>query len=236
VSGERKFVGTTTECMQELYKDRKRTQRLALDKLMGAFCGIEAEAVHKWQPNFESMRGISLLRARCFLHLAGYEVRELDGLSETARSLALMVGLNVIEDLYDLQRRIGFEAATLGGLYRVILRNESYSNEVAANVATLVNEHAATLTATMKAKRKEVREGLESINRGEHIIVVQQTSTQVAPVDPATVTAFWRAAGMTVALGMPLADNPEAISMLRAISAGGPELYELRELLDKLLE
>lgn len=235
MSTGRKFVGTTAECLTDLYKDRRRAQRLALDRLVGAFCDVEPEAVHRWQPDFDNMRGTSLLRARCFLHLAGYEVREFDGLPEAARSLALLVGLQLI-DPYDAQRRIGFEHNTsLTSLYRVVLRNEGYSAEVTAGITALVKEGAPALTKALAAKREEVRQGLKSVDRGEHIVVVQQPAAQVAPVDPATVMAFWKAVGMTVALGLPLADNPEAIAMLRAVSAGSPELHELRDLLNKLL-
>lgn len=233
------LVGGTVQCLQHLYQDRPRSQRLALDRLLGSFCGVAQETVHQWQPSFESLRGPSLLRARCFLRLAGYEVAELQGMREPARSLALIVGLKVIDDPYEVQRLIGFEVdnrSGLNSLYRIVIRNEGFSSEVAERMAALVKEHHAELGQAIKDRGHKVRAGLKRLAADKPAAPIQWGSADEATTfDPNNVTAFWRAVGLTVALGSPMASNPEAIAMLKGLSAGSPELYELRDLLNKLL-
>ncbi len=231
------LVDTTTKCLQHLYENRSRSQRLALDRLLGGFCEVERETVHRWQPSFDSLRGPNLLRTRCFLYLAGYEVTELQGMREPVRLLALIVGLKVIEDPLEVQEGIGFERRSHPhSLYRIIIRNESVSAEVAKSVTTLVSEHHDELRAAIQEKRAAVRKGLKNVAANRPAASIRWEASEAATsFDPNYVTAFWRAVGLTVSLGAPLAGSPEAVAMLKGVSAGGPELYELRELLDRIL-
>jgi hypothetical protein len=234
-----KFVGTTEECFAALFANRSDTERLALRKLIADFCDVQTTAVSRWERGRESVRGMSLLRLRCFLHLAGYEVREVDGYSELRRTLLLAIGLGVIEDPYAVQARLGYgtprDQHDLKSLYRIILHNKNYSEGVGDELIKLCDELRDKLSAALAEKGREVRRALEMLTVEPQRLVASSPSSPVESLNPLTVTAFVRSVGLTLALGTPLTGNPAAIQAVLQATRGGMDLRELKLMLEGLL-
>lgn len=237
-----KFVGTTEECFKHLFQDRTRHERYALHKLLSDFCGVRGEAVSRWERGRQQVRGTSLVRLRCFLHLAGYEVKEVDGFQEPVRSLLLIVGLGIAPDgekfdAHALEKSLGYdEDSNLKSLYRIILRNEGYSDETAKSIREICDSLRDKLDESMREMRSEIKRVLAGLTVEEPRLVARSASPAPSePVDPLAVTSFARSVALTLSLGKAIAGNPAAAVAVRRATRGGMDLEELADMLGELL-
>jgi hypothetical protein len=231
-----KFVGTTDKCFAHLFKGRRRQERLALYRLIGDFCTVNTQAVSEWQRGIRAIRGASLARLRCFLHLAGYEVAEVDGYHEPVRSLLLIVGLQIPDDPYKLEHDLGYEASHLKSLYGVILRNEGYSEDVRRNIERLRAQHKQELSQKMDSWRVKIKEALKDLAAVPKKTTSSVPSASSGPVDPHMVASFAHSIRLTLSLGQTLVTNPVAAQAVREATRNGLDLRELQDLLKNLLD
>jgi hypothetical protein len=238
-----KFVGTSEECFADLFKERTRQERYALHRLLSDFCDVQQEAVSQWERGLRQIRGISLVRLRCFLHLAGYEVTEVDGYQEPVRSLLLIVGMGITSDddqppldLNDLEVRLGYERSNnLKSLYGIILRNEGYSKEVGIEMRNIVAELQERLDDKMRDMRKEIARVLKELKVEPATATLNKWPAPSEPASAILVTSFTRSIALTLALAKGLEGNPASIKAAIQATRGGIDMHELKELLEEFL-
>ena len=237
-----RFVGTTEECFANLFEDRTRQERYALHRLLSDFCDVQQEAVSRWERGTQQIRGASLIRLRCFLHLAGYEVAEVDGYQEPVRSLLLIVGLGITQndnqtfDANDLEVRLGYERSNnLKSLYGIVLRNVGYSDEVGAEMRAVCAELQERLADRMRDMRKEIARVLKELKVEPATATLNKSPAPSEPASAILVTSFARSVGLTLSLAKGLEGNPASIRAAIQATRGGMDLHELKDLLEEFL-
>jgi len=233
-----KFVGTTDECFADLFKNRTRRERYSLHKLLGDFCNVKAEAVSRWERGLQLIRGKSLVHLRCFLHLAGYEVAEVDGYQEPVRSLLLLTGLGVISDWHKLERDLGYDGSKEHtSLFRNILRNEGHSKDVGDRMVKICKNHEKELEKKVRDMGTEIRQSLKDLMVAPNRLVLSTAApVQSEPPDPHVVASFAHGVRLVLSLSQPLKGNPEAAKAARRATRDGMDLQELKAVIEELLE
>jgi len=215
-----RFVGDTKTCFFNLLE---RRSDFAMISLIAEFCDVNTDIIQRWQARKYFPGGEQLIRLRCFLHFAGYEVTELQQLRGEARTLALMIGTGILKP-EKINLGYGSKNST-HSLWRVLVQGGGYTSKVAGSMSGLY-------TPTRKKKLENCSQEWQARIAA---LIDEPVVTEAADLSADTevlAASFGRLIGSVVSLGHLLLEHEGTEAALRATRAGA-DLRELRELLER---
>lgn len=147
-----KFSGTTTECLLDF--GQRDTEGNEGRKLLARFAGVvEHPTAREWLSGQRQPLGETLLKVRCFLYLAGYQVSEFEAVPKVARKLALLIATDLVV-LDDVQDELGYK--NRDGVFSTILRGKSPMRDKVFRMERLVNTHHEDLSQEVNSWRDQI--------------------------------------------------------------------------------
>jgi len=219
-----RLIGTAEECFLDFATNHPE---LAALQLLAEFCRVNVAQVQKWQRGQYFPRGEQALRIRCFLHLAGYEVIEMQRLPESVRSLGLLIGVGLV-DPRRISEELGYTSSNLTSLWRILVAaNMQPTRGVSRGISEEVERHRADLDETQTVWRRRIVEALQDD-------LGQDPQPTAAAFDAAILVAFDRSLGTAVALARHVLAHNAAHEALGA-TRNGQNIRELMEVLAQML-
>ncbi len=229
-----KFVGSTEECFRDLITNHPE---VAVIELIGELCcegkpATRTNRVMRWKDGRYPPTGLELLKLRCFLHLADYEVTELMRLNAEIRKFAFTVSLCPL-DPKKTNTELGYEDAEgqPGALWRILLRGQGYNDDAKKKAKNLVTRHQKTVDQKIEKWQKRIVD----------VIGDTKTSQQAPAEDTISLdqidqiaTIFGHNIRGAITAGRMLIDADAEGSLLSA-TRGGLDLMELKDLLEHFL-
>lgn len=225
-----RVVGSTESCFADLINSRPG---LVVHELLAEFCGkdVTVETVQMWQRGSFFPGGLQLLQLRCFMSLAGYGVEEMAQLEAQPRRIGYAICFGII-DAATVKSKLGYNAATLQPVWRLVLRGGTAQQEFRKNLPRVLTIKMKQEVTAREAHWKEVIEqrlGLPSIAPGAPAPVI-------APeIHPGFAISFARLVAATTALGNPLLVAPELRQAVLNATRSGQDLTELIGILRQFL-
>jgi hypothetical protein len=224
-----KFVGDTATCFADLIN---KYPGLTVHELIVEFCKVPLETVHRWQRREYFPGGEQLLRLRCFLQLAGYDVTEFKALNGDAQRLAFDICFGPFE-LDEVEKKLGYNPNGHQAVWGIVLRGAGYSDVVETNMRNLLGRRRkATAREREEDWRARITTALESLGAPK---VVAQEPLERSSIDPGLPVSFARLVGATTALGGVLVGDPQVQRAVLDATRTGLDLEELVGILQKFL-
>ena len=227
------MIGSTEKCLEHYFARQPGLEHL---DVMARLCRVDVPKVQRWQAKVVPVRGEELLRVRCFLSCAGYEVKELDSLKPNVQQLALLAGSGLLDPQF-VTTAIGyggteteFQSQRLASLLRITLQPSGFSDKVEKKIDALLKNHKAKLEELLASWKKEIRATWPPAETPP-----EPTAPIYQPISPEITAAWSRMVGACSAMAHAiLADEAETEAL--AATNGGQTMHELAELLQRILK
>ncbi|HEU5187202.1 MAG TPA: hypothetical protein VFT87_01730 [Candidatus Saccharimonadales bacterium] len=226
-----RFVGTTEECFDDFVG--KHPELPALN-LLAEFSKAERglAGVQSWQRGDFFPGGRQLLGIRCFLQLAGYDVRELLKLPKDLMTIALAIALGCAQP-ESVANDLGYKgeaAARVKGLWRVLLQGGGVAKGEEGKekeVAKLARQYGKQIIRPLQGWQARIFAVLEAKQPQEQRVEVTY--------DPLMMEAFRSSVESTTAQARLLLEKGAA-EAAREATHGGADILQLIEVSQALLE
>lgn len=226
-----RFVGNTTACFTDFINTYPG---LMAHQLLAEFCGddVTVKIVHNWQRGDYFALGMHLLKLRCFLALAGYDVEELARLNGDYRLLGYAICFGIF-DAAETEDRLGYKGSGLKSLWRLVLHGGD-------PIAGVKQKATDLLVPAVKSQIRERQNRWRSrIGQWLEAQALTQPATTPVPatlsVDPALAVAFARLVAATTALGSSMLTGVGLKQAVLDATRAGLDLTELIDVLQQLL-
>lgn len=148
-----RFTGTTADCFAHLMHSNPT---LGVVKKLANFCGAsDIGVIERWATGTQRFAGGNdLVRLRCFLAAAGYEVTDLQRLSSNHQRLAFAIGFRIVSP-EDVRSHLGYDK--MESVWRiVILRAEGPVNAKDSEVKALAKRYGPEAEVRFAALQHEL--------------------------------------------------------------------------------
>lgn len=228
-----KFIGTTEVCFDHFLEANPRLEAV---ELIAEFCLPNAKgavtSVQNWQRRaIQFPRGDALLRLRCFLTLAGYDVTEFlerEGIVREV-AMAISVGSTTPQKVAD---KLGSASGdyNLHSLWQITLAKQGVSDKVREDLKLLVGSSRRKVRERTKKWRERI---LVTVGQPPTVEVVEQETDLQAMLMPVVATSFGRSVTALTPMVQALlkAEQPQAV---RDATRDGASIDELIEALTAL--
>lgn len=228
-----KFIAPTETCFRHFMSEHPQ---LDATELLAEFCLPKAKgavtSVQAWQRGSVTFpRGEALLRLRCFLTLAGYEVEEFSQLEGIVRQLAMMISMDRITP-FDAAAKLGFDSVNrLHSLWQITHGKRSFTTDTREALVKLLRRRSSKVDTEMEAWQKRIT----AISGEAPVVSFEEQKSDLQNVMPAIAVGF----GRLVTTLTPMADallKADQQQAVRDATRDGASIDELIKMLTDLRE
>lgn len=226
-----KFMANTEVCFDDFLSAHPGLKTV---ELLAEFCLPEAKgavaSIQAWQRRTVKFpRGEALLRLRCFLTLAGYEVEEFSQLERPVRQLGMLISMNHVSP-QSAALKLGYDSRNGShSIWRITLGKGSFTTRTRNAMTRLLRSWESRIAADMDQWRERIVEITGAAPEMEVSEAVQDVQDALMPI---VATGF----GRLVATLTPMAQAFLEIDQSQAVRDATRDGASIDELITILTE